>query len=182
MNKLVLVGVVLLLLSVNPITEELEFRVALVYMLSHYSLVSSGFLIGFALLRSSWYNLIVGAVPIAFWHLPFPFALGASFLLFRVMTDVSLFLGGLLVGSTIHSVPQWVKITLLSLYMLGDTVLSVIFIIADPLYSQKDFHFLLYPPSSLPIVGVAMILVMNVVVAIVVYLSFKSILRWESED
>ncbi|MEM0114057.1 MAG: DUF1404 domain-containing protein [Metallosphaera sp.] len=174
--KLIIISILLAVSFINPFVERLEFESPVLYMLSHYALIASGSLLGYTLLRSAWYNLVLGILPIIFWHLPVPFSLGASFIQFRILLEISIFLGGFLLGSALLSVAQWVKVTLFALYMIGDTVLSILFVIASPLYSNRN-GVSPYPPDSLPLAGISMIVVMNLILAGVIYISFKTLLE-----
>lgn len=176
-KKMLALGLILAVVGLNPATEELEFHSATAYMLSHYAVVSSGSILGYLLLRNDWKFSVIGVVPVIFWHLPLPFSLGAGILEFRVLLDVSLLLGGFLLGSSIHALPQWSKISLFALYMLGDTVLSILLVIGSPEYSNKVYPFSPYSPESLPLAGIFMIVAMNVILATVIYLAFRSVLR-----
>jgi hypothetical protein len=60
--------------------------------------------------------------------------------------------------------------------MLGDSALAIIFIVSDPIYSNVDYRFSPYPPSSLPLAGVAMFIVMNIFLAYVLSKYIKSLL------
>jgi len=81
------------------------------------------------------------------------------------------FLGGFSAGFSVPSKSGVFKATLFGLWVLSDTVLSVIFLVNPKLYTDYPP----YSPSELQIVGVAMILFMNVIVAIVIYLYTKSV-------
>lgn len=177
MRREVVISILLLALALNPLTEGQEYLSPLPYMLSHYAVVASGILLGYNYLKGNYYKLAVGVVPVVLWHLPFYFALGASSPSWRIVLEVSIFLGGVLIGSSLKQVGRWVKVSLFVLYMLGDTVLSILFILESPLYSDVDYSFSPYSPPSLPTTGIAMVVVMNVVLAIVIYLAFKDILR-----
>ncbi|AWR99110.1 DUF1404 domain-containing protein [Metallosphaera hakonensis] len=176
-GRQLLFSLILIIVSVNPFTEKLEFSSPVIYMLSHYALVSSGFILGHAILKTKWYFMPVGLTPIAFWHLPLPFALGATYIGLRIVLEITIFLGGFLAGSSIWALPQWGKISLFILYMIGDTALSILFIVESPLYSNRLYPFSPYPPSSLPLAGIAMIVVMNLILATVIYVMFKNLLR-----
>lgn len=177
MKRDILISIFLLVLSVNPLTEEAEFYSPLPYMLSHYALVSSGVLLGYSYLKGNKYNLLLGILPVVLWHLPYYFALGASSLGWRIVLELSIFLGGILIGSSLGVTPKWGKVALFVLYMLGDTVLSILFILESPSYTNLFYPFSPYSPSTLPTTGIAMVVVMNVVLAVVIYLAFKDILR-----
>ncbi|BCS92383.1 DUF1404 domain-containing protein [Metallosphaera javensis (ex Sakai et al. 2022)] len=176
-RKLFGLALVLAVTGLNPVTESAEFHSATVYMLSHYVVVASGFIFGYTILRSDWKFAVIGVIPVVFWHLPLPFSLGAGVLKFRILLDTSLFLGGFLLGSSIRSLPQWSKITLFALYMLGDTLLSILLLIGSPEYSNKVYPFSPYTPESLPLAGISMIIVMNVILATVIYIAFRSVLK-----
>ncbi|BBG24779.1 DUF1404 domain-containing protein [Sulfuracidifex tepidarius] len=148
---------------VNPFVERLQFYNPVAYMLDHYALYAAGAIIGYLFFKGSPISFLIGIIPAVFWHIPLFFALGASFIQYRVLCELTLFLGGILAGSYINSMSLGIKVTSLGLYMLGDSLLSIFFILGYPQYSNVDYSYLSWGPSSLPIVGITMFVVMNIV-------------------
>ncbi|WP_231136409.1 DUF1404 family protein [Acidianus ambivalens] len=70
-------------------------------MLDHYAIYGAGVLLGYKLLRTNFYLFLLGAIPAGFWHIPLFFALGASFVQYRTIEELTLFLGGLIAGGYI---------------------------------------------------------------------------------
>jgi Protein of unknown function (DUF1404). len=172
MSKKAFVPLFLVLLFVNPWVEALDFRNPLPFMFSHYALFISGFLF------SSWYfkktikwAWVFSVFVAALWHTPYFFSVSATNLVYRALEESTLFLGGFSAGFSVPSKSGVFKATLFGLWVLSDTVLSVIFLVNPKLYTDYPP----YSPSELQIVGVAMILFMNVIVAIVIYLYTKSV-------
>ncbi|MEM3281095.1 MAG: DUF1404 family protein, partial [Saccharolobus sp.] len=98
-----LLPVVLLLIVVNPFYERIETSFQPLYMTAHYILVLSGILIGNKILREkNYYSLILGIIAIVFWHIPLYYNLAGAFVSFRALSELTLFLGGLLIGSNIN--------------------------------------------------------------------------------
>ncbi len=161
--KNLILPVSMVIAFVNPFVEQLQFTNPVVYMLDHYALYAAGAIIGYLFFRGTSLNFIIGIIPAVFWHIPLFFALGASFIPYRVLCEVTLFVGGILVGSYLKFMSLGLKVTALGLYMLGDTLLSIFFILGYPQYSHQYYNFLSYPVSSLPMVGITMFVVMNIV-------------------
>lgn len=154
---------VFILSFVNPYVETLMFSIPAPYMLDHYALYTAGAIIGYKFFRTSFYEFILGIIPAVLWHIPLFFALGASFILYRALCELTLFLGGLLVGGHIPQLKLSYKVLWLGIYMLGDSILSIFFVLSYPQYSDEGFSFLHYSPQELPITGVIMFIVMNVI-------------------
>lgn len=155
--------IILIIAFANPYSENLQFVNPIVYMLDHYALFAAGVLIGYKLFRGSFTEFVMGIIPAIFWHIPYFFALGAAFIPFRVLCEGTLFFGGVLSGSYITKMGLKTKIISLVVYMIGDSFLSVIFLLSLPQYSNVDYSFLHWAPSELPVVGISMFIVMNVI-------------------
>jgi len=175
-SKPLIFSIVLLLTVVNPLVENIEFYSPVAYMIAHYIVYFSGIYIGYKYFKSNLIILIIGLIPAILWHIPYFFALGAAFVIYRIILEITLFLGGLFVGSAIKYIKFYLKITLFALWMLGDSALAIIFIVSDPIYSNVDYRFSPYPLSSLPLAGVAMFIVMNIFLAYVLSKYIKSLL------
>ncbi|MEM0113910.1 MAG: DUF1404 domain-containing protein [Metallosphaera sp.] len=174
-RKFLAVPVVLLVLFINPFVENLQSVNPVVFMLDHYAMFFAGSIIGYKMFKGSILALTLGSFVAVFWHIPLTFALAASDLPIRLICEVTLFLGGILAGSYIPRMSLAVKVTSLALYMLGDTFLSILFIIGSPEYSNVDFPYLKWGPSSLPLVGVTMFVVMNLVLVYVIVRVMRNI-------
>lgn len=161
--KTMIIPLAVLISFLNPFTENLQSSNPVIFMLDHYAMFFAGSVVGYKAFKGSLPSLIIGAIIAAFWHFPLPFDLAASNLGIRLICEATLFLGGILAGSYIPRMSLTVKITSLALYMLGDTFLSILFIIGNPLYTDVYFHSLKWGPSSLPLVGIVMFVVMNLV-------------------
>ncbi|BCS92609.1 hypothetical protein L3N51_02427 [Metallosphaera sp. J1] len=161
--KFLIIPAVTLVAFLNPVTEGLQFSNPVVFMLDHYAMFFAGSVIGYKMFRGSLASLVMGAIIAVFWHFPLPFDLAATNIAIRLICEATLFLGGILAGSYIPKMSLTVKITSLALYMLGDTFLSILFIIGNPLYTNVDFPSMQWGPSSLPLVGIVMFVVMNLV-------------------
>ncbi|WOE50579.1 DUF1404 domain-containing protein [Sulfuracidifex metallicus] len=153
----------LIIAFVNPFTEALQFVNPIVYMLDHYALYTAGAILGYKFFKGTLLTFLIGLIPAIAWHIPYLFALGASFITFRILCEATLFLGGVLAGSFIKSMSLGLKVTFLGLYMLADSFLSIFFILEYPQYSNVDYPFLSWTPSALPMVGITMFIVMNIV-------------------
>ncbi|AHC52281.1 hypothetical protein SUSAZ_10585 [Sulfolobus acidocaldarius SUSAZ] len=174
--KFLVLPIALLILSFNPYTESLEFSVPAVYMASHYAVYFSGLYIGYKYFKGGYISLILGLIPAILWHTPYFFSLGAGILDYRILLEITLLLGGILLGSSINSMRLQIKITLLALWMLGDSILAILFITSTTLYSNLAYSFSPYPPASLPLAGILMFVIMNVFLIYVISKFMKSII------
>lgn len=170
-------SIIFIFVFVNPYVENLMYYDPLLYMLSHYSIFAAGIILGYKFLRANQFYFYLGILPAAFWHLPYPFLLGASFLNFRILSEITLFLGGISVGSSLKAVTFRIKIAFLTLWMFADTYLSVIFILGNDDYTSLAYSFSKYLPEQLPIVGIAMLILMNVIIAYVIYIYIRGYLK-----
>lgn len=174
-----LLSLFLIVISVNPFIEDLMYSSAITYMLSHYSLFCSGILISYYVIRREIFirsASVITGVAIAFiWHYPYFFNIGAEFLWVRVVEESSLFFGGFLIGSSLRNLGNTTKFILLVLWMIGDSVLSLILMISPSLYTSY------YSPRQLEYLGIIMFLLMTFI-AVFVLLSFiNSMLEEEKE-
>lgn len=136
-------------------------------MLSHYALFIAGFALGYALFRFGRRLWLVGVFFAVLWHTPQAFALSAAMAAYRLLEESTLLAGGVLTGSSAHSMGEKTKLALLALWVVGDTLLSVVFIGRPELYSRAPHSP--YGSSGFPPTGVAMIVFMNVVLAYTLY-------------
>jgi len=70
-------SIFLLLLSVNPLTEHVEYSDVIVFMLTHYAIFASGLLL-LRTVRANALLILPSALIAALWHLPLPFYLSHS--------------------------------------------------------------------------------------------------------
>jgi hypothetical protein len=171
----VVASVILIVASVNPLVEKLDSTSAVVFMFTHYSLFAAGILLGgilFLARRGLW---AAGAAIAVLWHVPQLFALSAGSDTFRALEELTMILGGLLVGLGARAASVKTRLLLVALWVAGDTALSILFI-ADPyVYSNVVIGYSPYPPEAFPPTGIAMVLFMNIVVAYLVYVYVKRI-------
>ncbi|EZQ04933.1 MULTISPECIES: DUF1404 domain-containing protein [Acidianus] len=161
--KSLILPVVFVVTFVNPYVESLMFSNPIPYMLDHYALYAAGAIIGYKFFKTNFPEFILGLVPAVFWHIPLFFDLGAAFIQYRALAEITLFLGGLLAGGYISSMKLSYKLLWLAIYMLADTILSIFFILGYPQYTHTDYPFLSYTTQYLPVTGIAMFIVMNAV-------------------
>ncbi|AWR93267.1 DUF1404 domain-containing protein [Acidianus brierleyi] len=172
--KSIILPIVFVVAFVNPYVEILQFNNPVIFMLDHYALYAAGVLIGYKMFKGSIYSFILGIIPAVFWHVPYFFALAAAYIDFRALCEITLFLGGLLAGSFIYKMSLTLRIISLAVYMLGDTLLSIFFILAYPQYSNATYRFLSWSPGALPAVGIAMLIVMNLILVYSIIKIMKS--------
>ncbi len=137
-------------------------------MLAHYSLFGSGLLLSYFVfkkkLTSTGISIFLGIFIGILWHYPLFFNLGAKILWIRVIEEVSLFLGGYMIGYSLNDLGKY-KILLLAMWMAGDTVLSSILMISPSLYTH------IYSLTELKYLGIIMFLMMNLI-AVYILLSY----------
>jgi hypothetical protein len=165
----ILVAIALVGLFVNPWAQSLMYTDPLPYMLSHYALYTSGMLLGTYLRRIPRYVAPLGALPPVVWHLPSMFTLGGVDGSFRLLDHLTMFSGGLLMGSYVSSSGAVTKVILFALYMVGDTYLAIVFLLGGAAYTVDSP----YSPGQFSTLGLAMLILMNIITAYVVF----SILR-----
>ncbi len=165
MGRTSLIAAALLLAaSVNPYVEHLQYQNPIPFMLSHYALFAAGLLLGRSYLRLPGWFLAMGAAVAVYWHLPGPFAASSSLFPYRAVEELSMVAGGVLAGGA--RVGARVEQASFALWVAGDTALSVVFISWPAPYSIPPSSF---SPQEFPLTGVAMILLMNLIVAFVIY-------------
>nr|WP_252973143.1 DUF1404 domain-containing protein [Saccharolobus solfataricus] len=167
----------LIAISVNPFTEEYMFVNPIPYMLAHYSLFGAGILISYYLVKRKIVDKHIGfpvGASIAFlWHYPFFFNLGAEILSVRLIEEITLLVGGLIIGSSLKELNRSFKVLLLALWMIGDSLLSLILMISPSLYTT------LYAPKELEYLGIIMFLMMNLIAVYILLNYINNLLRDE---
>jgi hypothetical protein len=166
-------ALLLIALSVNPVTEKIDGTNAIVFMFSHYALFLAGFLISFRVFRTGRYMLIAGTFLAAIWHLPVPFAISGASAAYRLLEEIAMIAAGFLIGSSVGQFSSFSKSILFALWIAGDTALSVVFILFPEIYSHSDLPVSPFPPGQFVILGVLMVFFMNSVIAAVVYLHVR---------
>jgi hypothetical protein len=159
---------------VNPYTENAEGTSAFLFMLSHYALYVAGLIVGYRVLRlplAEWTLILVGVIPALVWHLPAPFALSAKVFQFRILEESTLFAGGVILGSGIRRAASWLRVALFGLWVAGDTGISLVFVAKPELYATGSP----YTSSGIVLTGIAMVFLMNILVALVLYAYFRSV-------
>ncbi|QKR00895.1 DUF1404 domain-containing protein [Metallosphaera tengchongensis] len=169
------VSLLLIALFVNPLVESLQSVNPIVFMLDHYAMFLSGSLLGYRYFKGSVLTFSLGSFLAVFWHVPLFFDLAGSYISYRLICEATLVLGGVLAGSYIPRMNLTTKVTSLALYMLGDSLLSIFFILGYPQYSSQDFPLLSWGPSQLPAVGITMFVVMNLVLIYAIFKLMKNI-------
>ncbi len=168
-------AVIFALAVFNPYTEGLEGSSPLIYMLSHYSLILSGLVAGSGLLQLKHRLWIPGCALILLWHLPLPFALAASQPLYRGTEEFSLLLSGLLVGGSLGSLKGITKGLLLIAWLVGDTLLAILFLIRPDIYASEGLRASPFAPAGFALAGAGMVLFMNAAIAYIAYAYIKAI-------
>lgn len=139
------------------------------YMLAHYSLFGSGLLLSYFVFKKKLIrteiSLSLGIFIAVLWHYPLFFNLGAIFLWIRMIEEVTLFLGGYMVGYSLNDLGKNYKILLLAMWMAGDTILSSMLMINPSVYTH------IYSSTELKYLGIIMFLMMNLI-AVYILLSY----------
>lgn len=149
------------------------------YMLAHYSLFGAGILLSYFIIRRKIVDksiaVTVGASTAFLWHYPYFFNLGAEILSIRVIEEISLLIGGLMIGSSLKELSRNFKVLLLALWMIGDSILSLILMISPSLYTA------VYTPQELEYVGIIMFLMMNLIAVYILLTYINNLLRDEKD-
>lgn len=151
----------------NPFAERLEYSNPTLFMLSHYALFLAGLLAGPTLFRLGRPLWPVGVFFAVFWHVPQAFALSAALAAYRVLEEFTMFLGGLLVGLNVHAMGDRTKLALIALWVVGDTLLSVLFIARPQLYADAPHSP--YTSSGFLAAGVSMAILANAFIGYLLY-------------
>ncbi|AOL15405.1 hypothetical protein BFU36_00135 [Sulfolobus sp. A20] len=160
--------IILLILAVNPYTEIMEFKYEWLFMLSHYLLYISGFIIAYKILRGEILYVLPSIVIATFWHIPLFFNLASAYVDWRIGNDVTLFLAGILGGLSVNKFSYALKVFLLILWMSADSVLAVLFLVEFPLYSNAAYTFSPYAPTQEILTGIVMFTVMMIIFVYVI--------------
>ncbi|AWR98284.1 DUF1404 domain-containing protein [Acidianus sulfidivorans JP7] len=176
-KKNLAIPIAFLIIAINPFTELLEPTYEALYMAMHYVLYIGGFLLGYEAFKGSRLYLIPGIIIPVFWHIPLFFNIGAAYLGIRILEDLSLYFGGLLAGSTLWNLNNASKVILFVLWMMGDSVLSVILIVGWPPYSNQVYSFSPFTESEELITGLTMFGIMTVIFIYIVTKMLRSIFK-----
>ncbi len=160
-------SIILLVGALNPFTEEQEFLHEWVFMTSHYILFIGGLLISYKLIRGSIYWIIPSAILVSLWHVPYFFALAGAFTIFRALNDFTFIIAGILAGIGAYGLSLFSWISILILWMMADTILSVVFLLELPAYSNLAYSFSPYPPSEELNTAIAMWIMMSIIIVYV---------------
>lgn len=160
-------SLVLLLLFLNPYIEVQETSYQWLFMAAHYALFIGGFYLTYKILSGSSIWIVPSAFIVVFWHYPYFFALGASYLLFRGLNDFFFIFAGALAGIAVSKLSMLIKYSLLVLWMTVDTIFSLIFLFENPLYSNIAYNFSPYSPSQEFNTAIAMFIIMSIIIAYV---------------
>ncbi|ARM74790.1 DUF1404 domain-containing protein [Acidianus manzaensis] len=162
--------IILLIAVLNPYVETQETLYQWLFMTAHYLLFIGGFLLSYKVLRSSPLWIIPSAIIIGFWHIPYFFALAAAYPLFRGLNDIFFILAGILAGLGSYKLSLFSRFSLLILWMTVDTILSVVFLLQIPAYSNAVYTFSPYSLSQEINTAIAMWVDMS---AIIIYVFGK---------
>ncbi|AWR96310.1 DUF1404 domain-containing protein [Acidianus sulfidivorans JP7] len=159
-----IVPIVLLVSVLNPYVEAQETLYQWAFMTAHYVLFIGGFLLIYRILRSSALWIIPSAIIIGFWHIPYFFALAAAYPLFRGLNDFFFILAGILAALGSSNLSLFSRFSLLILWMTADTILSIVFLLQNPAYSNVMYSFSPYSISQELTTAVAMWIDMSVII------------------
>ncbi|WP_338598785.1 DUF1404 domain-containing protein [Sulfolobus tengchongensis] len=171
----------LIAITVNPFTEEYMFVNPIPYMLAHYSLFGAGILISYYTLSKKNFplnkniSLTIGVLIAFIWHYPLFFNLGAESLFIRIIEEITLFIGGILIGFSLKEITRNMKVLLLALWMIGDSILSLILMVSPNLYTT------VYSVKELEYLGIIMFLMMNLI-AVYILLNYINKMLSEEKD
>jgi Protein of unknown function (DUF1404). len=145
-------------LIVNPLTEQMYQENLLALMASHYALFFLGFLLGVKTSpRRLWFLGLIAPVLV---HVPPLFQVFTTNEALRVLSEVSLVLSGTLLGSGLPLMSTKVRLFLFGSWMLGDTILSVDFLVGGENFASPFTPYSIYQVRD---TGVFMFLIMNLV-------------------
>jgi len=168
-NPLKLAFIIILILAfVNPWVENIMTYEPYIFMTSHYSLIFSGILAGNWFFRGNKVFAVIGIIPIVFWHLPLFWQISSLIYPYRLLSEATLWLGGFFIGSSLKFLNTIYKIILLSLWMIGDTALSVLFLIGN-----SNYLTVYYTIDKLQITGAVMFILMNIFLIYILAIWFK---------
>ncbi|MGC9106524.1 MAG: DUF1404 domain-containing protein [Thermoprotei archaeon] len=173
-KKALYASLVLLVAVLNPIVEELYSESPTPLMVSHYALAFSGGLIGYYYFRArKSFLAYLGSALIILWHYPDLYVLSGIDLLYRSLDLISVFLGGFLIGASVHSMKYAEKLVLLVLWLIGDTTLGIALLAAYPVYSNPPVSFSPWTPGSQQLTGFVMMAIMMGILGFILFKAFK---------
>ncbi len=159
-------GLLLIGITMNPFMENLEFHEEWLFMITHYLLVIAGFLFTFRWIKGSVLLVLPATLLLVLWHVPYFYALAGAFMTFRLMCELSMIAAGLMIGASAQSMSTFTWLGLFLLWMLADTVFSVVLLLQVPAYSNAGYSFSPFPPSQEVGTAVAMWIFMSGIIAI----------------
>jgi len=163
---------------VNPIALSLLSKDPLILMLSHYSLFTSGAILGYFGFRGNVWRPIAytGLIPPVLFHLPVLFVYSALYPTWTLADYTAMLLGGFLLGAGLKRMRILEKITIFVLYMIGDTLLAVLLVLGYPVYSPPLVQFSPFTTGQFYGVAYVMFLIMNSILFGVIGYVFKKFL------
>ncbi len=172
--KALIASIIMVLLVENPIIGPYYFTNPTPLMASHYALAFSGGLIGYYYFYSrKSYPAYLGAAIIVLWHIPDLYVLSSIDYAYRALDTVTVFLAGFLIGVSVHSMKYIEKITLLVLWLIGDSTLAIALLVAYPFYSNPPVSFSPWSPSSEQLTGFIMMAIMMGILGFILFKAFK---------
>ncbi|MEM0114056.1 MAG: DUF1404 family protein [Metallosphaera sp.] len=157
----------------NPVFERVYGENATAFMASHYVLFALGFWLGlsFRSLKHRLIRTIIGSAIAVLVHTPTVFDDSAYYEILRIVLELALFSSGYLIGSSLSFGWDRYAYSLLGGWMIGDTSLSIAFMIGDPNYSYPLSPFQTWQIKD---AGMFMFLFMNLVAFFIVMRIFVS--------
>ncbi|MEM0173948.1 MAG: DUF1404 family protein [Sulfolobaceae archaeon] len=172
-----LISIILLIITINPFTEDLGFKNVIPYMLSHYSLFTAGALLGYKRrlgILNPTFSIVFSSSMIILLHYPIIFYLGGTNIYFRILDNLLLIFSGYLIGSIVDLISSILKFSLLGLWMLGDTYLSILFMAFPEPYVRYP-----YTADQYYTLGIIMFVIMNSVAVYLIILYFNKLFSSE---
>lgn len=168
--------VIILALFLNPYIEAQQTNYQWLFMTAHYALFIAGLLLMYKIVRGSPLLLIPSAFLVSFWHYPYFFALAAAYPFYRAINDLSFIVAGALAGISAYRLSTLVRFSLIILWMIVDTILSLVFVLQIPVYSNLEYSFSPYSVSQELDTGIAMFIVMSVIIVYIFARFLKELL------
>jgi len=143
-------------------------------MLLHYGILAFSIFFGLKIGQNKKKYLLISAIPVVvLWHLPWFFGLATRYIDVWVLDVFSMFMSGYVIGSCIKGSNLTLQLILFSLWMLGDSLLSYLWIV-NPVYYAYPIS--IYPSSQFPLAGTVMFVFMDMLgVGIILWVFFKRI-------
>ncbi|MDT7876305.1 MAG: DUF1404 family protein [Sulfolobaceae archaeon] len=143
-------------------------------MLVHYGILAFSIFFGLKIGQNKKKYLLISAIPVVvLWHLPWFFGLATRYIDVWVLDVFSMFMSGYVIGSCIKGSNLTLQLILFSLWMLGDSLLSYLWIV-NPVYYAYPIS--IYPSSQFPLAGTVMFVFMDMLgVGIILWVFFKRI-------